>query len=137
MPSADAYPINRRRHERFATLPMYTSISATPLGQPPLEGHAYDISEAGIRFELDRALPPGSPVTLTIDLPRWLPNPIDNDAPLIEPKPVEVNASVIWIDDDGVPGPVRMAATFTNFATPLDRERLLDTLAAGALRRAA
>jgi hypothetical protein len=141
---ASGYPLNRRRHERFAAVPMYTGVVAERPEAPgePLDGHVYDISEGGVRFELDRAIAPGSAVTLRIDLPRWMPAAIgDADgqagaAVLVEPKPVEVLASVIWIDDDGVPGPVRMAATFTAFLDAGDRERLLGTLAAGALRRA-
>lgn len=133
----DALPINRRRHERFETLPMYTAIEAvTPDGRV-LEGHAYDVSEGGVRFELDEAISPGTPVTLRLTLPRWLPAPIDDADAIIEPKPVEVLGDVRWTDDDEVRGPVRMAASFTAFLDAAARERLLHTLAAGALRRAA
>jgi hypothetical protein len=126
---------------------MYTGVVAECPERPgeALDGHVYDISEGGVRFELDHAIAPGSAVTLRIDLPRWLPAPLEgpedggaSDAGvLIEPKPVEVLASVIWADDDGVPGPVRMAATFTAFLDAADRDRLFSTLAAGTLRRAA
>lgn len=138
MDSTD-HSLNRRRHERFATLPMYTSVEVRPSGRAAqtLSGHAYDISEGGVRFELDQVVAPGTAVEIRITLPRWLPAPIDQPDCLIEPKPVEVLANVLWSDDDGVPGPVRMAAVFTSFLDAADRNRLLDTLAAGALRRAA
>lgn len=127
--------VNRRRYERFATLPMYTAVAVDDPATPGsvLEGHAYDISEGGIRFELDRAIDPGTQVTMRIALPAWL----AGGGRGAEPAAVEVKANVVWIDDDGVPGPVRMAAAFTSFADASDRGRLLGALATGSLRRAA
>lgn len=135
-------PTNRRRHERFATLPMYTSVQIWPAGRPgdPLEGHVYDISEGGIRFELDSAIQPGSSITLRVQLPRWVSwrrGSSGLDAAGAEPASVEVLARVLWIDDDGVPGPVRMAAVFTSFLDAGDKDRLMGMLATGGLRRAA
>ena len=133
------HEINRRRFERFATMPMYSGVEVQTPDQPgaTLEGHAYDISEGGIRFELDRAIAPGTPITMRISLPRWLPAPLEDAEFELEPRPVEVLATVVWIDDDDVPGPVRMAAVFTAFLDAADRDRLFDTLAAGTLRRSA
>lgn len=135
----DRHAINRRRFERFATLPMYTAVEVQSPDQPghTLAGHAYDLSEGGIRFELDRAIAPGTAVTMRVILPHGLASPLDEHAAFAEPRGVEVLANVIWIDDDGVPGPVRMAAAFTTFLNAADRDRLFDTLAAGSLRRAA
>lgn len=131
---------NRRRHERFATLPMYTGVEVKIAGADrALAGHAYDIAEGGAQFELDEALPPGTPVTLRVNLPRWLPRSLSPDAITLDdgPPSVEVMGRIVWTDNDGVPGPVRMAAAFTSFADAADRHRLIDTLAAGLLRRAA
>lgn len=138
MPTA-ANPINRRRFERFHTLPMYTRVLVTTADHPgrTFEGHAYDISEGGLRFELDQALHPGTSIAIRLDLPRWLPAPLETTDFTEPPATVCALGRVIWTDDDGVPGPVRMAATFTGFLDAIDRDRLLDTLAAGALRRAA
>ena len=134
-----ALPINRRRFERFHTMPMYTPVRITTADDADrtLEGHAYDISEGGLRFELDHAIPPGTSIAIHLDLPRWLPAPLDAAESDEAPATVSALARVIWTDDDGVPGPVRMAAAFTGFLQATDRARLLDTLAAGALRRAA
>lgn len=142
-------PTNRRRHERFATLPMYTAVQVWPAGQssnqsadtaPPLEGHAYDLSEGGIRFELDAPIPPGTAITLRLQMPRWLSwrsGAAILDAAGTEPTCIEVLARVLWIDDDGVRGPVRMAAVFTSFLDASDKDRLMGMLTTGGLRRAA
>jgi len=122
---------------------MYTAVQVWPAGHTaePLEGHAYDISEGGVRFELDTAIPPGAAVTIRVQLPRWMAwrsgTGLDDSFRGTEPTSIEVLATVLWIDDDGVPGPVRMAAAFTSFLDAADRERLLNTLATGTLRRAA
>lgn len=124
--------VNRRRFERFSLRPMYTAVTAQERadGAIAFEGHAYDISEGGIRFELDEAIMPGTPILLHITLPGL--------APADEDRRVSVHANVIWIDEDlDEPGPVRMAAAFTRFAKPGDRERLLDQLASGRFARAA
>ena len=54
---------NRRRHERFALSPMHTQIAVRPMDSDAFsfEGHAYDISEGGVQFELDRGFEPGTP----------------------------------------------------------------------------
>ncbi len=60
--SAPSNSIDRRGYERFTLMPMYTSVQAKRLVDDATEditGHAYDISEAGARIELDEALEPG------------------------------------------------------------------------------
>jgi hypothetical protein len=95
------------------------------------EGHAYDISEAGLRFELDQPIDPGTPVAIEVTLacgPRSF----------AEDNRVCAMGSVVWVDDDeDEPGPVRMAAAFTRFARTGDKERLLAQLQSGRLARAA
>ena len=125
--------INRRRYERFALAPGYTPVAVKLLADDTFqfEGHAYDISEAGLRFELDQPIDPGTPVAIEVTLacgPRSF----------TEDNRVCVMGSVVWVDDDeDEPGPVRMAAAFTRFARTGDKERLLAQLQSGRLARAA
>lgn len=118
--------INRRRCERFALPPMYTTITVWVGGDPgPLHGHAYDISESGVRFELDERLKPGSQVSLAISLPGQV-------------EPVSARGRIIWcFDADDDPGPARMAVELDGFADEANHERLMDFLGAGLVRRAA
>lgn len=127
--------INRRQFERFALSPMYTPVCVREIdgGGAPLEGHAYDVSEGGVRFELDRGLPAGSRVTMQITLPAGN-GPIGLEAG--SERSVIVFGNVVW-QDDSEPGPVRMALAITNFARLGDRERLLKSLGSGRYLRAA
>lgn len=124
--------VNRRGHERFAMHPMYTPVSVrlAPDAADDLEGHAYDISEGGVRFELDEAIAPGTSLTMKIAVPAGSGN--------VAPQDVSVRANVVWLDNDpDEPGPVRMAAVFTRFDNPGDRGRLLTQLSRGGFARAA
>ena len=107
----------RREFERIRVQPMYTAVTACTSAQDNprrLQGHVYDISESGVRIELDDALEPGQIVTLHLDLP-------GADAA------VEAAASVVWVhDDQDDPGPRRMALKFTEFQNRSDRNRLVD-----------
>ncbi len=123
--------INRRRFERFALAPMYTPVAVKLLADDSydFEGHAYDISEAGVRFELDRPIEAGTPVAICVMLPGTRAE---------TERSVCVYANVIWVEDDAdEPGPVRMAAAFTRFARAGDKERLLGLLGSGRYARAA
>lgn len=124
--------INRRKHERFSLLPMYTPIEVRGVLDDSIafHGHAYDISEGGIRFELDEPIVPGTPVSLFITLPGGGAAGVD--------RSVQAFANVIWVDDDqDEPGPVRMAAAFTRFARAGDLEKLIKQLSSGRYSRAA
>jgi hypothetical protein len=126
-----ATSINRRNFERFRLPVGYTPIAVRPLAHEKcrLEGHAYDISEGGVRFELDRPVPAGTPVAMRIAIPT--PDPSARRA-------VFVFGNVVWLNDDpDEPGPVRMAAVFTRFPSAGDKERLLNHLATGRYARAA
>jgi PilZ domain len=124
--------IDRRQHARFVTEPMYTPIAARLLESEvfDIEGHAYDISEGGLRFELDRPIAPGTKIAMQITLPSF-------HADIGPGRSIFVFANVVWIEDDDEPGPVRMAAVFTHFARAGDRERLLRQFATGRYRAAA
>lgn len=126
-------PINRRQFPRFQLEAMYTPIAVRLLDSEifTIEGHAYDISEGGIRFELDRAVAPGTRIAMQITLP-------NHD--ISEPGPgrsVFVFANVVWLEDEDEPGPVRMAAVFTHFARANDKDRLIRQFATGRYRAAA
>lgn len=84
------------------------------LGTPEggFEGHGYDISATGMRFELDDELPTGTEVSIAL-------------YPPAETAPIRMNGVVVRVfahDDD--PGPRRMAVQFTTFPSAEDRERL-------------
>ena len=119
----------RREFERIRVQPMYAAVTArTGTPDNPLRlqhGHVYDISESGVRIELDDALEPGQIVILQLDLP-------GADAA------VEAAASVVWVhDDQDDPGPRRMALKFTEFQNRSDRNRLVDYIDRERGRRAA
>ena len=130
---AHSNPANRRKHERITVAPMYCPVSLRPITQDrfEFEGHAYDVSEGGIMFEMDQPFEAGTGVALQITLPGDHPHELDSD------RSIYVMGNVIWADDSE-PGPVRMAVVFTRFARFGDRDRLLRVLSRGAmLRRAA
>lgn len=135
-PASTAAPINphinRRQHERFELRPMYTSLKARPMDRTTFrdEGHAYNISEGGVCFELDRAYEPGTMLALQVDLPSLA----------IDPGPgraIYLVGRVVWVDEDEAPGPVRMALSVHSFPRAGDRERLLAQFGARVLKRAA
>ena len=73
MESSHTQPIaDRRAHDRFVVEPMYSAVRITPRGRKsgePLDGHIYEISLGGMRFELDEPLPRDSVVTAELTLP--------------------------------------------------------------------
>ena len=119
---------NRREHDRFTVPPMYSSVTARGADDPAapaLQGHAYDLSESGVRIELDEPLASGQSVSLHLGLP-------------FSDARIHARADVVWIngaDDD--PGPRRMALRFTGFLSESDHDRLVSYLGSGQLRRAA
>ena len=124
----DTDSVNLRQHDRFTLTPMYTRIAlnrANGLRFERLEGHAYDVSEGGIRIELDQPLEPGERVSLQIGLPG-------------EDIDIFASARVVWTnsaDDD--PGPRRAALQFREFQSRSDRDRLVRFLGSDLCRRAA
>jgi hypothetical protein len=97
---------------------MYTAVTArrAEAAVSELHGHVYDISESGVRIELDEALHPGECVILDLDLPGTRTS-------------VNASASVVWINDPlDDPGPRRMALRFTSFSARADLDRLISYL---------
>ncbi len=95
------------------------------------EGHAYDVSESGIRFELDRGIETGTQVAIQIDLPHTA---IERST---ERRSVYAFANVVWMEDEDLPGPVKLAAVFTRFAQSGDEELLRERLYSGRYAYAA
>ncbi len=119
---------NRRRHERFQLMPMYTTVTAhlhQAEDNAELAGHAYDISESGVRIELDDAVAPGHDLDVQITVPA-------------DSLDITASGSVIrCYESDDDPGPRRIAVEFKHFASDDDRKRLIHWLASGHLQRAA
>lgn len=119
----------RRAHTRFLLPSMYTNIAVRPLDQEEFtwEGHAYDISQGGMRFEIDHPIAPGTTVALRIELPG------SASLKASERRPVYAFGNVVWIEEDDLDqaGPVRMACVFKRFVQPGDQERLLTRLKSG------
>lgn len=61
--------IERRRHRRFSVLPQYSRIQVTRTNGSVIEGHVYDVSASGVRFECDDRLRLDEMVEFTIELP--------------------------------------------------------------------
>lgn len=104
--------VDRRTHARYALPSMYTTVSVVDdTGKVIREGHVYDISQGGMRFELDDALEPGSSVTVRIDLPGQ------------RTDHVNATCNILWVEEEDLelPGPVRMACCFAS----LEDERAL------------
>lgn len=126
---------DRRQHPRFVLPSMYTTVEVRPLDCQEFvwKGHAYDISEGGMRFELDQPVAPGTKIAVRVELPGA------DRLRLSDRKPVDAIANVVWVEEDDVEhgGPVRMACVFTDYAVPSDRERLQLRLNSGRYSRAA
>ena len=125
--SAD-HTIDARRHPRFSLQPMYTTVTVqriVDMKVQTVEGHAYDVSERGIRLEMDEPLEVGERVAVCLTMGG-------------EKTSVFGSGRVVWVnDEDDDPGPRRMAVELTRFLSGEDKARLLRSLGSGQLRRAA
>jgi hypothetical protein len=124
---------DRRRHTRFALQAMYAPVALRMLDteQFTIEGHAYDVSLGGLRFEADRAIAPGTSVAIQITLPTM------HGRERGPGRAIFVFANVVWIEDEEDPAPYKMAAVFTRFAREGDQQRLQSELMDGRYRKAA
>lgn len=126
---------DRRRHTRYAVPSFYTGVSVRRTDEEgfALDGHAYDISVGGMRFELDDAVEPGTRIVCRIELPCGA----TEDA--VEPWCVHVSATVVWVEPDDLEtgASVRMACVFHEFAHADDERRLESLLNRGRYRLAA
>lgn len=123
----------RRRFDRYDLPAMYSRLLVRTLDSDEFEweGHAYDISEGGVQFELDRAIAPGTPIAMRIDLPQ---SAYERST---SRRSVFAFANVVWIEDEDELGPVRLAAVFTRFCREGDLEALRKKIANGRYALAA
>jgi hypothetical protein len=121
---------NRRRFPRFELKPMYAPVSVRVIEEERgiREGHAYDISEGGVRFEVDERLVVGTHVAMHITLP-------STEREQLAPGPtIMAFARVVWVEEEDEVPPFRCAAVFTSFARLGDRERLMRAFSTGRYR---
>jgi c-di-GMP-binding flagellar brake protein YcgR len=104
---------DHRRYPRKAIKPGYASLSVTT-GEHTFDGHIYDISMGGIRFELDDAMDAGTPVEVEMHLPTGN----------VEAKPIHAHGKVVRFHDPDEVGPIRMGLAFTGLPTAADRRAL-------------
>ena len=124
--------INRRAHERFVLQPGYTGVAVRIHPDETefnLDGHAYDISEAGICFELDRPIDAGYTVSLRLDLPL-------NAGDTGPGRSVFVTGNIVWCEYEG-PGASRMAMAITRYDREGDKARMMRALTSKRYLRAA
>lgn len=124
--------LNRRRLPRFVLSPMYHEVTVRRVGDadaPADTGHAYDVGEGGIQFELDNAYEIGDHLEVRIHLPPAFDSTGDGCIVAI--------GRVVWVGDLEDPGPVRMAVAFGQFPRQGDHQRLMTYVGATHLRRAA
>ena len=118
---------NDRAFDRFELTPMYTQVTVTrvdAMAMQAIDGHAYDISEAGVRIELDTPVRVDERVTVELRLPG-------------EDAAIFASGRVVWVNDaDDDPGPRRLAIEFSRFLSEDDRDRLVRHLGFGTWRRA-
>ncbi|MGD9690464.1 MAG: PilZ domain-containing protein [Phycisphaerales bacterium] len=126
-------PSDRRAHPRYRLPVGYTPILVRTLDSEifDIDGYAYDISRGGLRFELDRAVAPGTKIAMQLLLPGLQGHAHAHD------RAIFVFATVVWIEDEDEPGPVKMAAVFNHFVRLQDQERLMEQLTGSRYQRAA
>lgn len=129
VPRTESDSANRRAADRFAPVVGYSRVVIVPDGvevkpsdsaeHSPFEGHAYDVSLNGLRFELDEPLEEGTNVDVELHLPGLL-------------RSIRSKGRVVRVfDEDGDQGPKRMAVTFQSFENPADASRLTAHLGSG------
>jgi len=122
---------NRRRYDRFLLPVGYTPVQVHcgAGDESAIEGHAYDISEGGICFEVDKALTPGQRVGLTITVPGGHLGGESTSAFAV--------ATVVRVTDEDEPGPIQHAAAFLSFPQQKERRTLLEAINSGVFQHAA
>ena len=117
---------NARAFPRLQLPAMYTLVRVRTPDDSRYRwtGYIYDISEGGMRLEIDDELPAGTTVCLRAMLPGS------------EQTVFRATGTIVRIHDNE-PGPVRMAVAFTEFASPSDRLALQSYLNDQMAQRAA
>ena len=111
----------KRVHPRHKLPAMYSMIRVRIADRPSemAQGHIYDVSRSGLRFELDHPIDPGTRVDIRAMLPGF------------QHASIVARGTVVRIHDDhDEPGPVRMGLRFDGFADGFYEARFDDYLAA-------
>lgn len=127
--------IDRRRFERFEVDPSLTGVAIRLADESTYTrfGHAYDVSEGGVCFELDHPIEPGTWVSMRMDLPLASLAAAHDRGP---GQSVYAAGNVVWCRMDE-PGPAKLAMTINRFERASDRERLVRAMTWGRHLRAA
>jgi len=104
-----------RQFPRLSLPAMYTLIRVRTKGETRFNqtGYIYDISQTGLRFELDDGILPGTEIEFRALLPGSQTTTFSASG-----------RTVRMHDDIDEPGPVRMGLVFDQFKTVIDREKL-------------
>ena len=96
---------DRRKFTRYSLPSMYSRVMVRRADSEEfcMDGHAYDISRGGIRFELDEAIEAGAEIAVRIDLPQTV---CERST---ERRSVFAFANVVWNGAEDVTGPVVVA----------------------------
>jgi hypothetical protein len=117
-----------RRYPRISLPAMYTLVRVRPAGSARYcwTGYVYDISQSGMRFELDDQIPNGTYVEVRVMLPGR------------EQTTFTASGQVVrnHEDDDSL-GPVRMGMTFDHFPFLGDEGKLESYITEAMARTAA
>ena len=107
--------VEARQAPRLRLPAMYTLIRLRKKGESRFNytGYIYDISQTGMRFELDDPMTPGTELEFRALLPGSQTTTFSASGHLIRMH-----------DDMDEPGPVRMAIQFDKFKTVVDRQML-------------
>lgn len=120
--------VESRQDLRLKLSPMYTVIRVRPHGTRRFcwSGHIYDVSETGLRFEVDGKLALGT----SVDVQATLPGPGN--------ATVKLSGRIVRYHDEPEDlGPIRMGMVVDSFSTQSDHRRWLDYLRGGQLKKAA
>lgn len=109
----------RRQSSRLKLAPMYTMIRVRAVAdhEKKLSGHIYDVSDSGLRFELDDALPIGQTVEFNALLPGKQHTAITGRGRVVRHH-----------NPDNDPGPVRMGLAFEHFTDKAEEQKLVTYL---------
>lgn len=124
---------DRRQFERFALEAAYSPITVNRISDGKmmeLTGFVYDISEGGLRIELDERLQLGEHVNVEFVPPMVN---LDDNCTVIRAA-----CEVVWINDEiDDPAMPRMALSITKYQDHQGRNSLIQFLGSGHARRAA
>ncbi len=127
MPKFSQQPHDLRQRPRFRLPAMYTFVRVRPKGDERYcwAGHIYDVSESGMRFEIDEPLQAGQEIEVRAMLPGT--------------SHITFNATgkvVRLHDDSDEAGPICMGMAFDSFTRRIDRKRLTSYLSGAGLKAA-